>query len=83
MNGDHAVPPNESQDTHAASPGTACDNAEFTRDMAIGREVARGFAVAGFAASADLLEHFLAGQGTEVDYRPGGVVIHVAATTRP
>jgi hypothetical protein len=36
--------------------------------------VARGFALAGFPASADLLQHFLKGKGTDVDYRPGSLV---------
>jgi len=74
VSGDHPVLPNGSQDTHAVTPGAVCDDAEFSKDMSIGRGVARGFALAGFSASADLLEHFLAGQGTEIDYRPGSSI---------
>jgi hypothetical protein len=40
----------------------------------VGSNVADGFAVAGFPASADLLTHFLQGKGTEVDYRAGSPI---------
>jgi hypothetical protein len=36
--------------------------------------VAAGFALASFPASADLLRHFLAGEGTPVDYRAGSPI---------
>jgi hypothetical protein len=36
--------------------------------------VANGFALAGFPASADLLMHFLKGNGTEIDYREGSLI---------
>lgn len=74
VSGNHPVLPNGSQDTHAATPRAVCDNAEFVKDRAIGQHVAGGFSVAGFTASAGLLEHFLTGQGTEIDYRPGSPV---------
>ena len=66
--GAHPVPPNGSQDTHAQTPKARCDSATFAADEALGIKVARGFALAGFPASADLLTHFLKGKGTEVDY---------------
>ena len=66
--------PSGSQDTHAQTPGAGCDSAAFATDKALGVKVAGGFALAGFAASAALLEHFLAGKGTEVDYRAGSVI---------
>jgi hypothetical protein len=74
VSGDHPVVPNGSQDTYLATPGTTCDSAEFAKDMSIGQEVADGFTLAGFPASADLLEHFLQGEGTEVDYRAGSSI---------
>jgi hypothetical protein len=74
VSGDRPVLPNGSQDTHAATPEAVCDDAVFADDVAIGQEVARGFTLAGFAASADLMKHFLAGPGTEVDYRPGSTI---------
>src|SRR5690242_10491130 len=58
------VPPNGSQDTHAQTPEAACDGARFAADKVVGIRVADGFAAAGFAASADLLTHFLKGTGT-------------------
>jgi hypothetical protein len=81
VRGDHRVLPNGSQDTHAATPGAVCGNDEFARDAAIGRQVATGFALAGLSASADLLEHFLAGQGTEIDYGPRSSIARQAMAT--
>jgi hypothetical protein len=72
--GNHPVPPNASQDTHAQVPEAACDSATFASDEAVGSEVADGFAVAKFPVAADLLTHFLRGSGTEVDYRPGSAI---------
>lgn len=74
VRGDHPVVPNGSQDTHAATPGAVCDSAELAKDMSIGQRVADGFRLAGFPASADLLEHFLQGEGTEIDYRAGSSI---------
>jgi hypothetical protein len=74
VSGDRPVVPNGSQDTHAATPEAACDSAELAKDVAIGQEITRAFTLAGFTASADLLKHFLAGQGTQVAYRPGSSV---------
>ena len=72
--GVHPVPLNGSQDTHAQSPKAGCDSATFAADVALGRRVADGFALAGFPASADLLMHFLRGKGTAVDYRAGSLI---------
>jgi hypothetical protein len=72
--GDRPVLPGGSQDTHAQTPGAVCDSATFTSDEAKGAKVAEGFALAGFPAAADLLEHFLKGTGTEVDYRAGSQI---------
>jgi hypothetical protein len=74
VTGARPVPPNRSQDTHAQTPTTACGNARFAADKAVGSNVADGFALAGFPASADLLTHFLQGKGTEVDYRAGSPI---------
>jgi hypothetical protein len=74
VSGDHPVAPNGSQDTYLATRGAVCDSAEFAKDRSVGREVADGFKLAGFSASADLLQHFLQGQGTEVDYGAGSSI---------
>jgi hypothetical protein len=74
VTGVHPVPPNGSQDTHAQTPAARCETATFTTDHALGVKVARGFALTGLPASADLLRHFLAGTGTEVQYRAGSVI---------
>lgn len=63
-----------SQDTSAQAPGASCDSSKFATDKALGSRVARGFALTGFPASADLLRHFLAGKGTKVDYRAGSTI---------
>jgi hypothetical protein len=57
-----------SQDTHAQTPDAGCDSATFAADHALGVRLARGFALAGFPASADLLTHFLTGKGKEINY---------------
>jgi hypothetical protein len=72
--GAHPVLPNESQDTHAQTPKAGCDSVTFSADEAVGMEVAEGFTLANFPASADLLTHFLKGTGTEVDYRAGSLI---------
>jgi hypothetical protein len=74
VSGDRPVVANGSQDTYAATPGAWCDGTEFAKDMSVGRQVADGFKLAGFPASADLLEHFLQGEGTEIDYRAGSSI---------
>jgi len=68
------VPPSGSQDTHAQTPNATCDSATFASDQALGARLARAFGLAGFPVSADLLTHFLAGQGTEVNYRAGSPI---------
>jgi hypothetical protein len=74
VSGNHPVVANQSQDTYAATPGAVCDGAEFTADMSIGKSVAGGFRFAGFPAAAALLDHFLSGTGTEVDYQAGSSI---------
>jgi hypothetical protein len=74
VTGVHPVAPSGSQDTHAQTPAASCDSATFAADHAVGVKVARGFALAGFPASADLLEHFLGGTGTAVRYPAGSPI---------
>jgi hypothetical protein len=74
VSGDDPVVPNGSQDTYGATPGAVCDSIEFAKDMAVGQQVASGFRLAGFPVAADLLGHFLQGDGTEVDYRAGSSI---------
>ncbi len=69
--GNHPVAPNGSQDTSAQVPGAGCDTAKLASDHALGLRIARGFALAGFSVGADLLRHFLQGEGTRVAYRAG------------
>jgi hypothetical protein len=72
--GARPVVPNGSQDTHTATPEAACDSTTFAADEAVGNEVADGFSAARFPAAASLLRHFLAGAGTEIDYRAGSPI---------
>ena len=76
--GDRPVRPSGSQDTHAQTPNATCDSARFASDKALGARLARAFALAGFPVSADLLAHFLAGQGTGVAYRAGSPIARKA-----
>jgi hypothetical protein len=80
--GARPVPPNGSQDKHAQTPKARCDGVIFAADEALGIKVADGFALAGFPASADLLMHFLKGEGTEVDYRAGSPISKKALSSR-
>jgi hypothetical protein len=72
--GDNPVTPNGSQDTTAATPGASCDGARLTSDQSLGATIAGGFSLEGFPAASDLLRHFLAGTGTEIDYRLGSAI---------
>jgi hypothetical protein len=72
--GVHPVLPSGSQDTHAQTPRANCDSATFAADKVLGAKLADGFALAGFPAAADLLGHFLSGEGTAVDYRAGSPI---------
>ncbi len=74
VTGNRAVLGNGSQDTSARTTGASCEAGKFASDKALGARVARGFALTGFPVSAALLRHFLAGQGTEVDYRAGSAI---------
>jgi hypothetical protein len=74
VTGLHPVLSNGSQDMHAQTPGASCEGATLAADHALGVRVARGFALAGFPASAELLQHFLQGKGTEVSYRAWSVI---------
>jgi hypothetical protein len=68
------VLPNGSQDTHAQTPAARCNSVTFAADKVLGGRIADGFALAGFPASANLLNHFLSGKGTEVDFRVGSAI---------
>jgi hypothetical protein len=78
VSGDNPVVANGSQSTYAATPGAVCDSAQFAQDMSTGRHVVDGFELAGFGVSADLLEHFLKGAGTAVDYPAGSPIAKLA-----
>jgi hypothetical protein len=80
--GARPVAPNGSQDTHAQTRKARCDGATFAAGEALGIKVADGFALAGFPASADLLRHFLKGEGTQADYRAGSPISKKALSSR-
>ena len=72
--GDNPVTPNGGQDTFASTPGATCDSAQLKADRSLGASIADGFSLEGFPAASDLLEHFLTGSGTEIDYRLGSTI---------
>jgi hypothetical protein len=76
--GDNPVTPNGSQDTDAATPGAVCDSSQLMADQSLGASIAGGFSLEGFPAASTLLSHFLAGTGTEVDYRLGSTISNLA-----
>jgi hypothetical protein len=78
VSGTRPVRPNGSQDTHASAPTAPCAGAALAADKALGMKIAGGFSLAGFAAAAQLLRHFLAGTGTAVDFGTGSPVAREA-----
>lgn len=82
VSGDIPVPPNGSQDTSAAAD-SSCDAAQFAHDKKVGTQVVGGFVLSGFTASAALLKHFLAGQGTPVGFGPDSRVARLAKQSAP
>jgi hypothetical protein len=76
--GDNPVTPNGSQDTAAATSGAVCDSAQLKADQSLGASIAGGFSLEGFPAASALLSHFLAGTGTEIDYRLGSTISSLA-----
>ena len=67
-----------SQDTTAQAAGERCDPAQMADDQRLGSSIATGFSVAGLPASAELLRHFLAGDGSAVSYPAGSRVSKLA-----
>ena len=76
--GDHPVQPNGSQDTNAATPDAQCNSGTLAADKTLAARIATGFTLAGFSASAQLLQHFLSGKGTEVSYQAGSPISQMA-----
>jgi hypothetical protein len=76
--GDNPVTSNGSQDTYAATPDATCDSVQLKSDQSLGAAIASGFSLEGFPAGSDLLRHFLAGTGTEIDYRLGSTISNEA-----
>ena len=76
--GRNPVPPNGSQDTSAQAAGRHCDRAQQASDQRLGSGIASGFAITGLPASAALLRHFLAGDGTLVNYPASSPVARLA-----
>jgi len=74
VTGDRPVLPSGSQDTNAQTPNARCDSATFAADKDLGTRLARAFALANLPVSANLLAHFLTGQGTGVNYRAGSPI---------
>ena len=81
VSGNRPVPANGSQDTGAQAAGAACDGAQFAADKNLGSEIASGFAAANFPAAASLLRHFLAGEGTAVNYLAGSRISRLAGAS--
>jgi hypothetical protein len=78
VTGDHPVSANGSQDTYAQAGTATCDSAQLTTDKILGNQIATGFAAADFPAGAQLLRHFLAGDGTAVNYPAGSRISELA-----
>jgi hypothetical protein len=81
VSGNRPVPANGSQDTAAQAAGATCDDAQLTSDTNLGSQIASGFAAANFPAAASLLRHFLAGEGTAVNYLAGSRISRLAGAS--
>lgn len=81
VSGARPVPANGSQDTRAQAAGATCDPAQLAADKRLGTEIAGGFAAADFPAAAGLLRHFLAGEGTGVNYPAGSRISRLAVAS--
>jgi hypothetical protein len=78
VSGGHAVAANGSQDTQAQADGAACSTGQLAVDAALGGQIAAGFAAANFPVAAQLLQHFLAGSGTAVNYPASSQIARLA-----
>jgi uncharacterized protein YraI len=76
VRGSHPVPSsnNQSQDTHASTPGAICDPARLVADSDLGSDAATGFGLIGAPTAESLLNHFLGGSGNEVDFSAGTAI---------
>jgi hypothetical protein len=81
VSGAHPVPGNGSQDTHAQAAGATCDSGQLTAYQHLGNGIAAGFAASDFPAAASLLRHFLAGEGTGVNYAAGSRISLLAVAS--
>lgn len=78
VTGVRPVSPNGSQDTYAQAGAASCDSAQLTVDEGLGNQIANGFEAADFPAAAQLLRHFLAGDGTAINYLMGSRISKLA-----
>jgi hypothetical protein len=81
VSGARPVLANGSQDTRAQAAGATCDSGQLAAYKRLGNGIAAGFAASGFPAAADLLRHFLAGEGTGVNYPAGSRISRLAAAS--
>ena len=65
------VLPSSSQDTHATYPGSVCSTSKFNQYEAEATAVEQYFAAEDAPSAATLLEHFLGGSGTPVNFPSG------------
>jgi hypothetical protein len=70
-NGSIPVQPNSTQDTHATYPQTKCNAGKFVGSVYIGQLAALYIRLHNAPVAAGLLEHFLQGTGSEVDFQTG------------
>jgi hypothetical protein len=78
VSGVRPVLANGSQDTTAQAAGVACDRARLADNKSLGDTIASGFAAGNFPSAASLLRHFLAGQGTAVNFTAGSRISRLA-----
>lgn len=68
IRGNHPVQPGNDRDTHAQTPQATCSTPTYVKDEAIAKTLIESWSVLGLDASAELMQHFLSGTGTEIDF---------------
>jgi hypothetical protein len=74
VSGSLPVLPSSSQDTHASSPDSVCSTGKLQQYEADANAVEAYFTLVNAPDADTLLEHFLAGSGTPVNFPPGSAL---------
>jgi hypothetical protein len=68
VRGNHPVQPGNDRDTHAQTPKATCSTPTYIKDKEIAGTLIEGWSLLRLGTAAELMQHFLSGQGTEIDF---------------